>query len=212
MTQGAQDVLHGAPPAASAAEAGRTLKTPSASQAAPLGRAWIAAHIPHSGAMCLLDSVDAWDDTHIRCTATSHRGVHNPLRSQGRLASVCGIEYAAQAMAVHGALAGTRDGAPDVANAAANVVANAAASAARPRVGYLASVRNVEARVARLDTFEAPLTVEAERMGGDGNTVLYVFTVRCGEAVLLTGRAAVMLDASGALARTTDNRLKGETT
>ncbi|WP_213308830.1 hotdog family protein [Paraburkholderia sacchari] len=160
----------------------------------PLDRAWIAAHIPHSGAMCLLDSVDAWDDTHIRCTATSHRDAHNPLRSQGRLASVCGIEYAAQAMAVHGALASSQD------------------DAARPRVGYLASVRGVEARVARLDTFEAPLTVEAERMGGDGNNVLYGFTIRCGEEVLIGGRAAVMLDASGALGRTTENRFKGETT
>jgi|GEM_PF-102205 len=209
-----QETLHGAPPAAlpaalpdtaHAAPGFAALGSPGSAavappHAAPLGRVWIAAHIPHSGAMCLLDSVDAWDATHIRCTATSHRDVHHPLRSQGRLASVCGIEYAAQAMAVHGALAGTRDGVP------------AAATAARPRVGYLASVRNVQASVARLDTFEAPLTVEAERMGGDGNTVLYGFALRCGSEVLLCGRAAVMLDASGALARTTDNRLKGEPT
>ena len=206
-----QDVLHGAPPAALpdtanaiAASKASTACAPAAAStphAAPLGRAWIAAHIPHSGAMCLLDTVDAWDDTHIRCTATSHRDAHNPLRSQGRLASVCGIEYAAQTMAVHGALAaGACDG------------MQGEATAHRPRVGYLASVRNVQACVARLDTFDAPLTVEAERMGGDGNTVLYDFTVRCGDELLLSGRAAVMLDASGALARTTDNRLKGEPT
>ena len=197
-----QDVLHGAPLAASSAASSTASsttspveapRTPAAPHTAPLGRAWIAAHIPHSGAMCLLDSVDVWDDTHIRCTATSHRDTHNPLRSQGRLASVCGIEYAAQAMAVHGALAGTRTG------------MQSEATASRPRVGFLASVRGVEARVARLDTFEAPLTVEAERMGGDGNTILYGFTVRCGQQVLLTGRAAVMLDASGALTRTTDH-------
>ncbi|WP_232072238.1 hotdog family protein [Paraburkholderia pallida] len=195
-----QDVLHGAPSVASPDTTAATSSTASAPHAAPLGHAWIAAHIPHSGAMCLLETVDAWDDTHIRCTATSHRDTHNPLRSQGRLASVCGIEYAAQAMAVHGALCGMRDGVqnqPEV---------------GRPRVGFLASVRGVEARVSRLDTFEAPLTVEAERMSGDGNTVLYGFTLRCGDAVLLTGRAAVMLDASGALARATDNSLKGETT
>ena len=202
-----QEMLHGAPLAALPDTANATSGFAALGSAAaatphavPLGRAWIAAHIPHSGAMCLLDTVDAWDDTHIRCTATSHRDAHNPLRSQGRLASVCGIEYAAQAMAVHGALAGTRDSAPGE------------TMAARPRVGYLASVRNVQAHIARLDTFEAPLTVEAERMGGDGNTVLYGFTLRCGNEVLLSGRAAVMLDASGALARTTDNRLKGEPT
>jgi predicted hotdog family 3-hydroxylacyl-ACP dehydratase len=163
---------------------------------APLDRAWIAARIPHSGAMCLLDTVDAWDETHIRCTATSHRDAHNPLRSQGRLASVCGIEYAAQAMAVHGALACGQDAEPQ----------------ARPSMGYLASVRGVEARVARLDTFEAPLTVEAERLSGDGNTVLYGFTLSCGNELLLTGRAAVVLDASAAQARTIDKTFKGEPT
>lgn len=148
-------------------------------------RAWIAAHIPHSGAMCLLDGVEAWDDTRIRCTATSHRDPRNPLRSRGRLASACGIEYAAQAMAVHGALVdgGRGDGSND----------------AQPRVGFLASVRGVEAHVARLDTFAAPLTIEAERLSGDGTSVLYAFTVRCGAQALLSGRAAVMLDASARL-------------
>ncbi|MBR8238745.1 hotdog family protein [Burkholderia sp. AU42008] len=144
----------------------------------PLDHAWIAAHIPHAGAMCVLDSVDAWDAERIRCTATRHRDPHNPLRTHGRLASVCGIEYAAQAMAVHGALLG----APE----------------ARPRVGYLASVRNVDAFVDRLDTFEAPLIVDAQRVSGDGRSVLYDFALRCGERVLLSGRAAVMLDASAA--------------
>ncbi|KFL55361.1 hotdog family protein [Burkholderia pyrrocinia] len=144
----------------------------------PLDHAWIAAHIPHGGTMCVLDTVDAWDAERIRCTATSHCDPHNPLRSHGRLASVCGIEYAAQAMAVHGALLGAHE--------------------ERPRTGYLASVRNVDAFVDRLDTFDLPLTVDAERMSGDGRSVLYGFALRCGDRVLLTGRAAVMLDASAA--------------
>ena len=142
----------------------------------PLRREWIAAHIPHAGSMCLLDEVIAWDDERIRCTATSHRDPHNPLRSHGRLAAVCGIEYAAQAMAVHGAVLG--------------------AARSRPRVGFLASVRNVEAGVERLDDVDGPLTIDAERVSGDGNHILYRFTICCGERVLLTGRAAVMLDAA----------------
>ncbi|WP_322029595.1 3-hydroxylacyl-ACP dehydratase [Paraburkholderia sp. J76] len=145
-----------------------------------IDRAWIAARIPHSGAMCLLDGVQAWDETRIRCTAASHRDPQNPLRSRERLAAVCGVEYAAQAMAVHGALLGAMDG----------------AAAARPRAGFLASVRNVQAHVERLDTIAAPLVIEAERVSGGGNTVLYDFTVRGEGRVLLTGRAAVMLDAS----------------
>ncbi|KVV43360.1 3-hydroxylacyl-ACP dehydratase [Burkholderia territorii] len=151
--------------------------------AATLDRAWIAAHIPHDGAMCLLDRVEAWDAARIRCSATSHRDPRNPLRSHGRLASVCGIEYAAQAMAVHGALVGAQC---------------AQTEPERPRAGYLASVRNVDAFVDRLDSFELPLIVDAERIGGDDRSVLYGFTLRCGERVLLGGRAVVMLDASAA--------------
>ncbi|WP_322022387.1 hotdog family protein [Burkholderia sp. BCC1977] len=161
--------------------------TPMPPSTATLDRAWIAAHIPHDGAMCMLDRVEAWDAARIRCSATSHRDPHNPLRSRGRLASVCGIEYAAQAMAVHGALLGALLGAQP-----------AQMEPARPRAGYLASVRNVDAFVDRLDTFELPLTVDAERIGGDDRSVLYGFTLRCAERVLLSGRAAVMLDASAA--------------
>ncbi len=149
----------------------------------PLDHAWIAARIPHSGAMCLLDAVQAWDESRICCVATCHRDPHNPLRSRGRLAAVCGVEYAAQAMAVHGALLGAMDG----------------AAAGRPHVGFLASVRNVVAHVERLDTLATPLAIEAERMSGSGNTILYGFTVRGEGRVLLTGRAAVMLDASAVI-------------
>ena len=150
--------------------------TSNAQPTPPLDRNWIAARIPHSGTMCLLDTVVAWDDAYIRCNATSHRDTANPLRSHGQLAAVCGIEYAAQAMAVHGALCD--------------------AAQARPRAGFLASVRSIEAHVPRLDTIETPLDVEAERIGGDGINVLYRFTVRSGARILLTGRAAVVLDAS----------------
>jgi predicted hotdog family 3-hydroxylacyl-ACP dehydratase len=154
----------------------------------PLSHAWIAAHIPHSGAMCLLDEVTAWDAEHVQCTATSHRNPHNPLRSGGlggsqgdtqeRLAAICGVEYAAQAMAVHGALL--------------------SASGDRPRVGFLTSVRDVEPRVERLDTIEGPLLVEAERFSGNDNNILYRFAVKSGDRLLLTGRATVMLDADRA--------------
>ena len=154
----------------------------------PLDHAWIAAHIPHSDAMCLLDEVVRWDDETIECSATTHRDAHNPLRLNGRLGAVCGVEYAAQAMAVHGAMLGVASG--------------------RPRAGLLASVRSVQTYVDRLDTFDAPLAVSAQRIGGDANTVLYRFTVSCGESVLLEGRAAVILDAdTHAAAATRSNDL-----
>ena len=89
-------------------------RAPSCGSTHALNRAWIEAHIPHQGRMCLLDEVIAWDAHTIRCRSGGHRAADNPLRAQGRLGIACGIEYAAQAMAVHGALAaGGSDVAPD---------------------------------------------------------------------------------------------------
>jgi predicted hotdog family 3-hydroxylacyl-ACP dehydratase len=140
-----------------------------------LDHAWIASRIPHQGKMCLLDRVDAWDAQSVRCIASSHRAPDNPLRSHGRLAAPCGIEYAAQAMAVHGALLAREQTAP--------------------RSGFLASVRNAILHVGRLDDIAADLMVQAELFSSDGNNVLYDFSVRADGRVLLEGRAAVIMDA-----------------
>ncbi|SOY66188.1 hydroxymyristoyl-ACP dehydratase [Cupriavidus taiwanensis] len=145
-------------------------------------RAWIAARIPHQGSMCLLDGVVAWDPASVRCTATSHTLADNPLRAQGRLAALCGIEYAAQAMAVHGALLAEAE--------------PGGGARQRPRTGYLASVRKLVLQVERLDDIPAPLEVTAERISGEGASVLYAFVVSAAGHTLLSGRAAVILDAA----------------
>ena len=143
-----------------------------------LDKAAIAARIPHTADMCLLDNVEEWDAEHIVCSTRSHLDMHNPLREAGRLGVACGVEYAAQAMAVHGALlAGLSD-------------------ESRPRAGFLASMRDVQMHATRLDDIAAALRVEATRLTGDGQSILYSFSVQGNNKVLLTGRAAVVLDAS----------------
>jgi predicted hotdog family 3-hydroxylacyl-ACP dehydratase len=144
-----------------------------------LDHAAIAARIPHQGDMCLLDRVLDYDASTIRCTASSHRRADNPLRNDAQLGIAAGIEYAAQAMALHGGLL--------------------ADSSQPPRQGYLASVRSVRFHALRLDEQPADLLVEAERLSGDANQVLYRFAVSAAGQPLLDGRAAVILDA-GALA------------
>lgn len=138
-----------------------------------LDRVAIAARIPHQGSMCLLDAVLAWDSGQIHCRASSHRQPDNPLRAAARLGVACGIEYAAQAMAVHGALL--------------------APAGAPPRPGYLASVRSVQLAVDRLDDLPQDLDIVAERLSGDENNILYHFRVEHAGNLLLSGRAAVML-------------------
>ena len=140
-------------------------------------RDWIAAHIPHRGGMCLLDRVLEWDPTLVRCAATSHRDPFNPLRAHGRLGAACGIEYAAQAMAVHGALVGsngTGDSTPPAGH------------------GMLASMRGVAIDVDRLDDIDAELIIVAHRQSGDAQAIGYTFEVSAAGRSLLRGRATVV--------------------
>jgi predicted hotdog family 3-hydroxylacyl-ACP dehydratase len=148
-----------------------------------LDRAWIEQHLPHQGRMCLLDEVLAWDPMHIRCRSTSHAAQDHALRAHGRLGAACGIEYAAQAMALHGAL-----------------VASDQEDAARG--GFLASVRGVRFTVLRLDDVAGDLVCEATRVAGDRDTVVYEFRVAGAMTAgaecqtLLSGRATIALQDS----------------
>jgi len=153
----------------------------------PLDRQWIEQHIPHKGRMCLLDEVLSWDATRIRCRSATHRAADNPLRAHGRLGAACGIEYAAQAMAVHGALIAAS--APLSSTVSSHVRGSIGTS-----VGYLASVRHVALNVSRLDDLAEELIAAAERVTGDGRTVLYEFSVAAGVRVLLSGRASIVFD------------------
>ena len=138
--------------------------------------AWIASHIPHQGSMCLLDRVEAWDEENISCRANSHRNADNPLRAHGQLGTACGIEYAAQVMAVHGALLRSKE--------------NAA-----PRSGYLVSVRGTQLHVPRLDDIAEELEVNASCITRSENNILYAFSISAAGNLLLEGRAAVIVNA-----------------
>ena len=127
--------------------------------------------IPHRGAMSLLSEVVRFDEETITCRAVSHRDPAHPLREHGVLPALCGIEYAAQAMAVHGALTDPR----------------------APRAGMLAAVRDVTLNVDRLDDIADDLLLTARRLIGGHRQILYEFVVLAGGKELLRGRAAVVL-------------------
>jgi predicted hotdog family 3-hydroxylacyl-ACP dehydratase len=140
-----------------------------------IGRDQILTMIPHAGAMCLLDEVLRWDALSVRCLSRRYRDADNPLRrGNGTLGAACGIEIAAQAMAVHGGLT--------------------AAAAAAPAGGYLVSLRDVRLTTARLDATDGDLLVDAERLLGDAKTALYRFSLAVQGTEMLSGRATVILD------------------
>ena len=137
----------------------------------PLDHAAIARLVPHQGAMCLLDRALDWNAERITCEAVAHAAPDNPLRRDGMLPAVCGLEFALQAMALHGALT---------------------AAAPQP-AGFVSSLREVRLGAARLDTVPGRLRITAEALIAEARGFIYRFEVAGGGAVLLSGQAAVIL-------------------
>lgn len=143
-----------------------------------MNRDEICARLPHAGSMCLLEALESWDADSIVCRALSHRDAGNPLRSNNRLHAVNGVEYAAQAMALHGSLL--------------------SAPGQKPAMGYLASVRDLALHVEDLAAVAAPLRITARRLSGDSAGFVYDFEIHATDQLLLSGRITALLMAGAA--------------
>ena len=141
----------------------------------------IAELIPHHGTMCLLDTIESWDERHILCTATSHRRNDNPLCDPSGLRTICAIEYGAQAIAAHSALLRSPSG-------------------HGPVVGLLAAVRDLVTTQPYIHTIEGALTVRADAVLIQEHGLMYLITVQGEGRTLLSGRVSVMLSLAEAQA------------
>ena len=137
-----------------------------------IDQAQIRTLIPHAGAMCLLEAVIAWDENRIVCETWTHCDPAHPLRRQGRLSALHGVEYGAQAAAIHGCLC-----------------AQSAGKTAPP--GYLAALRDVRWFAAELDTVAAPLEVAADLLMGDGDSCIYAIRVSAAGQALVEARITI---------------------
>lgn len=138
-----------------------------------IDKAEIRSLVPHAGAMCLLDTVTAWDEQAIACLTETHRDPANPLRRQGRLSVVHAVEYGAQAAAIHGALC-----------------ARNAGQTAPP--GYLAALRDVRWFAGELDTVAAPLEVAARLLLGEAGHCIYAIQVGGAGRLLAEARITIV--------------------
>jgi predicted hotdog family 3-hydroxylacyl-ACP dehydratase len=141
---------------------------------AQINKAEIRTLIPHSGLMCLVDSVTEWDDRSITCISNTHRDPANPLRRAGRLSALHAFEYAAQTVAVHGGL-------------------RARLAGMTAPLGYLAALRDARLRVMRLDDIDSPLRICARRLFGDAANTVYECRVSADDVLLADGRITIML-------------------
>lgn len=138
-----------------------------------IGHDEICAMIPHAGSMCLLDSVEQWDEQSIVCQSRSHTLKSNPLRKNHQLSAVHAIEYGAQAMAVHGCL-----------------LARARGETLKP--GYLAALKEVQLHLSRLDDLGEPLIISAQQLIAAGGNLMYTVSIRCADQEVASARATVV--------------------
>jgi predicted hotdog family 3-hydroxylacyl-ACP dehydratase len=136
--------------------------------------------LPHSGRMVMIDRVSHWDPDSIVCTSTRHLDPTNPLRGRRGLAAVCGLEFGAQAMAIHGSLVAAR---------------SAVHSAGAPRFGMIIAANQLAWSSPLLDDAGDQLTIRAWRLFGSDNQIVYGFALDGRVAGLVTGRASVILAA-----------------
>lgn len=132
--------------------------------------------LPHGESMCLLESVETWDDLSISCRTSTHRDRHNPLRFHGRLTAPAGLEYAAQAMGAHVGLLDRT-------------------SRNRDRIGLVGAVRDVTFAIDRLDDLEGDLVVNASRMVEGDDSYMYHFRVMHEARAIIEGRASIFVKA-----------------
>ncbi len=138
--------------------------------------------IPHTGSMCLLDEVTDYGESRIACHTLSHLSADNPLRIRGQLSCLVGIEYAAQAMALHGALLARQRG-------------------QTLRQGFIGLLREVVCQVDRLDDIDTVLLIEATLVTGQSDSLMYEFAISAAGRRLLTGRVAVFFTEQQTLKR-----------
>ena len=129
--------------------------------------------IPHSFDMCLLDRVESWNDDEIICYSSSHLSTENPLRREQTLSSIHLLEYAAQAMAVHGGLQNREQG-------------------LQMTSGYLAALRDVNINICDLSDIKDELHIKANKILSQQGNMIYSFSVAVKETELVSGRATVV--------------------
>lgn len=143
--------------------------------------------IPHTGSMCLLDSVQQWDEHAIVCLTASHRRADNPLLPAAgqSLDAVILVEYGAQAAAVHAALLRRANGAAAQDNKTAGIGPG--------RTAFLGAIKKLQLIQRQVDPAIEQLTIKArcELNSADGA----IYQLDCGSASgpIISARVVLVL-------------------
>ena len=124
--------------------------------------------------MSLLDRVINWSVNSISCSTTSHRKPTNPLMSDGKLPSLCLIEYGAQAAAVHAALISTRVD-------------------EKGKPAYIGNLKNIEWFEEFVNPTYDEITVHATREASSSAGAIYHLEVMANELLLLSASMTLLM-------------------
>jgi len=135
-----------------------------------LDRTVIEALIPHSGRMCLIDTVVQWGPNSIECQGVCDQATH-PLLREGRLPSTSAIEYAGQAAAVHGALLD---------------------KAKEAKAGFLGKLTEISFSSNIIEKEEGPLNIVAHLVSRSEQGCIYKFEVTGAIHFVATGQFMIV--------------------
>lgn len=134
-----------------------------------LSKQEIEALIPHSGTMCLIDSVEKWSHESILCRTRSHLDNNNPLLINNELNPIHLLEYGAQAMAIHSGLI------------------------SRTSIhGYLAALSNARFHIFSLQDIQCDLLIEANSLLTSERGAIYEYTIYCLNNTLIKAQGTVI--------------------
>lgn len=135
----------------------------------------IAEHIPHAGQMVLLDKCISYSKNGLSCLSLSHIDTSNPLRTENGLSATCGIEYAAQAIALHSALL----------------------NGGNTGLGFLAICKNITFKLRYLDTITTEIQISVKYISGSAELGLlqygFVISASEGKQELLSGELGIAI-------------------
>lgn len=141
----------------------------------PVNKQEVARCLPHEGPMVLLERVLQCTEESLECETSTHLQPEHPLSIEGQLSVFAGVEYAAQAMALHKCLNAESDG--------------------KVRSGFVAVTSNLMPHLVVLNQASGTLNVAVNMLDSSGGGSLYEFHISHGQKKLpvLDGRLLVML-------------------
>ena len=140
----------------------------------PIDQQAIGKILPHAGSMILLEQITSASADTLYASTQSHLDKSNPLLLNKQLNSINGIEYAAQAMAIH-----------------AHLIADTTQK--QPQSGYLATVRNTTIDHPYLSQSKSELIIKVIRIMADQKGFSYNFQIYDNEQSYISGRITIIL-------------------